>query len=354
MTMVLALGTSMPVSMMVEHSSTLWRCATKSRITRSSSRSGIWPCAIAMRASGSSSTSLSRRFVDRLDLVVQEVDLPAALQLAQHRLADGAGRFVAHEGLDRQAPLRCGRDHAQVAQPFERHAERARDRCGGERQHVDLGAHRLDRLLVAHAETVFLVDHEQSEALELDLVADQLVGADDDVDRAVGDALERELDLLGGAKARQLGHLDRPLAEAVDDVLVVLFGQQRGRRQDRDLLAADHRDEGGAQRHLGLAEADIAAHQPVHRLRRDQVLDHGVDRGLLVRRLLEAEAGREGLVVVRPRSGAHGPRGRRAAHTGSSSSAAVSRTCSAALRRALSHWPEPSRCSGASSALTPV
>ena len=93
---------------------------------------------------------------------------------------------------------------------------------------------------------------------------------------------ERGLDFLGRAEARQLGDLDRPLAEAVDQRLVVLLGQQRGRRQDRDLLAAGDGDEGGAQRDLGLAEADVAADQPVHRLRRDHVLDHGVDRGVLV------------------------------------------------------------------------
>jgi len=62
MTMVLAVGTSMPVSMMVEHSSRLKRCATKSRITLSSWRSGIWPWATAMRASGSNSSSMARRF----------------------------------------------------------------------------------------------------------------------------------------------------------------------------------------------------------------------------------------------------------------------------------------------------
>ena len=50
----------MPVSMMVEHSSTLKRCAVKSRITRSSSRSRIWPWATAMRASGSRRASRSR------------------------------------------------------------------------------------------------------------------------------------------------------------------------------------------------------------------------------------------------------------------------------------------------------
>ena len=128
---------------------------------------------------------------------------------------------------------------------------------------------------------------------------EQLVGADDDVDRAVGDAVERRLHFLRRAEARQLGDLDRPVAEAVGEVLVVLLGEQRRRRQDRDLLAAGDGDEGGAQRDLGLAEADVAADQAVHRPRRDHVLDHGVDRGVLVGRLLEAEAGGERLVVVR-------------------------------------------------------
>ena len=62
MTMVLAVGTSMPVSMIVVHSSTLARCAWNSRITRSSSRSFIWPWATTTRASGTSFSSIWRRF----------------------------------------------------------------------------------------------------------------------------------------------------------------------------------------------------------------------------------------------------------------------------------------------------
>ena len=183
--------------------------------------------------------------------------------------------------------------------PFQRHAQRARDRRGGEREHVHLGAQRLHRFLVAHAEAVFLVDDEQAQARELHVAGQQLVRADDDVHRAVGDAFQRRLHFLGGAEARQLGHLHRPLAEAVDQGLVMLLGQQRGRRQDRHLLAAVHGDERRAQRDLGLAEADVAAHQAVHRPRADHVLDHGVDGGALVGGFLEAEAGGEGLVVVR-------------------------------------------------------
>ena len=61
-----------------------------------------------------------------------------------------------------------------------------------------------------------------------------------------------------------------------------------------DLLAVGDRDEGGAQGDLGLAEADVAADQPVHRLARLHVLDHRVDGGQLVGRFLEAEAVGEG------------------------------------------------------------
>ncbi len=54
--------------------------------------------------------------------------------------------------------------------------------------------------------------------------------------------------------------------------------------------------EGGAQRDLGLAEADIAADQPVHRPAGGEVVEHRLDGGLLVLGLLEGEAGAE-LVV---------------------------------------------------------
>ena len=93
--------------------------------------------------------------------------------------------------------------------------------------------------------------------------------------------------------------LHRPVGEAVGESLEVLLGEQRGGHQHRDLLAVHHRDEGGAQRDLGLAEADIAADQPVHRLAGLQVVDHRLDRGGLVGRFLETETGGEGLVVVR-------------------------------------------------------
>ena len=50
--------------------------------------------------------------------------------------------------------------------------------------------------------------------------------------------------------------------------LQVLERQHRRRRQDGDLLAVHHRLERGAHRHFGLAVADVAAQQAVHRRRR--------------------------------------------------------------------------------------
>ena len=103
------------------------------------------------------------------------------------------------------------------------------------------------------------------EVLELHVGLDELVRADDEVDRAGREALERRLHLLRRAEARQLGQLDRQVGEAVGEHLQMLLGEQRRRHEHRDLLAVGERDERGAQRDLGLAEADVAADEPVHR-----------------------------------------------------------------------------------------
>ena len=309
-----------------------------------------------MRASGSSSCSFSRRCLDRLDLVVQEVDLAAALELAQHRLADRAAALVAHEGLDRQAPLRRGGDHGQVAQAFERHAERARDRRRGERQHVDLGAHRLDRLLVAHAEAVLLVDDQQAQALELHVLAEQLVRADDDVDRAVGEAFERGLDLLAASESATA----RPPSPATC---------RSGRRCSGSAArpaAWSARGSPPACRRCTATKAARSATSVLPKPTSPQTRRSiGLRRltmswitawiaALLVGRLLEAEARGEGLVVVRREAERDSLRARRGARTGS----AARPRCRAPARRPCA-WPcptgrEPSLCSGASSALTPV
>ena len=238
--------------------------------------------------------------LDRLHFVVQEVDLAAALQLAHHRLADQALGERRDERLDRQSLLGRRGDDRKVADAFQRHGERARDRRRGKREHVDVGAQPLQRLLLAHAEAMLLVDDDEAHPRQLDVAAEQLVRADDDIELALRQPREDFIALLRRLEARELRNAHRPLGEAVVERLEVLLGKERGRAKHDHLLVIRHRDESGAQRDLGLAEAHIAADQAVHGLARGHVAHHGLDGGGLVRRLLEAEPGREGFQIVLP------------------------------------------------------
>ena len=248
--------------------------------------------------------------LDGAHLVVQEIDLTAALEFAQHGLADGAAGFLAHEGADGQTFLRRGGNDGEVADAFQAHGQRARDGRGGEREHVDLGAQVLQRLFLAHAEAVFLVDDHQAQIAELHVLGQQLVGADDDVDLAALDAFQGVACGLGRSEAGQFGHVQRKAGEAVVEGLEVLLGQQRGGGEHGHLAAGAGGHVGSAQGHLSLAEAHVAADQAVHRLGRDQILHDGMDGSLLVRRFLEAEALGEGRIAGRVElEGMSGPGG---------------------------------------------
>ena len=144
---------------------------------------------------------------------------------------------------------------------------------------------------------MFLVDDRQPQVAEVDVVLQQLVGADEDVDTALGQFGQHLFLLATAAEARQLRDTHRPVGEAVEEVLVVLLGQQGGRHQHRDLGSGLDRDEGRTHGDLGLAEADIATDHPIHRLVGSQVGQHGGDGGGLVRGFLEREAGGEGRVI---------------------------------------------------------
>ena len=139
-------------------------------------------------------------------------------------------------------------------------------------------------------EMLLLVDNDQAQLLELDRFRQQRMGADDDVDRALLEPFLGRLGLGRGDQPRQAADLDREALEALDEVRIMLAGEQGGRADQRDLIARHRRDERGAQRHLGLAEADVAAHQPVHRLAAPQIVEHLGDRPVLVVGLLIGEA----------------------------------------------------------------
>ena len=183
-------------------------------------------------------------------------------------MASEAAAFLelADMGEDRSSGRGRRVDHRQVADAGEGHLEGAGDRAGGEGEHVDAVGQGLDRLLVADPESLLLVHHQQPELLERDVAPEQPVGPHHHIHRAVGQPGQHRLGLGVGQEPAEHLHLHRERRVAVGEGLGVLTGQQRRGHQDRGLEPVldrlEHRPDG----HLRLAEAHVAADQPVHGL----------------------------------------------------------------------------------------
>src|ERR1019366_9691956 len=101
---------------------------------------------------------------------------------------------------------------------------------------------------------------------------------DQDVGAPVVEARER-LTLLGGAaKARDMVDGERVVRESLAEGAEMLQGEDRRRGEQQDLLAVGGCLECRAQRDLGLAVADVAADQAVHRARLLPLLPHPTPR----------------------------------------------------------------------------
>ncbi len=219
-----------------------------------------------MRACGTSVLQLLRHRLDRQHAVVQEEDLPAAVQLALDGVADDALVVLRDDGLDRQPVVRRRLDGAHVARAGQRQVKRARNRRGAEREHIHQRAQQLELLLVHHAEALLLVNDHQPQIFEGDVLLHQPVRADDDIHRAGRQVLDDALLLAAGAEAREQLDANRIIRHALAERVEMLLRQHGRRHQHGDLLAVHHRFERGADGDLGFAVADVAADQAVHRL----------------------------------------------------------------------------------------
>src|ERR1700722_2101312 len=156
---------------------------------------------------------------------------------------------------------------------------------------MHFGTQLLEPLLVPNTKMLLLIHDDEAEVLESHGLAQDRMRADDDVDAALCEAF---LDLAAFRRADhpgELANVDRKAGEALTKVLGMLTSQQSRRRDDCRLLAIDRRGEGGAQRDLGLTEADVAAHQPVHWSAGGQVVQRRLNRARLVRRFVVGKAG---------------------------------------------------------------
>ena len=120
----------------------------------------------------------------------------------------------------------------------------------------------------------------------------------DNIDLTLVNAFDRLGDFLAGFEAGQFGQAYRPVSETVTKGLKMLFGQQRGRRQQCYLFTACDRHEGSTQRHFGFTKTDIATHQPVHGRTTHHVTHDRFNGSGLICRFLKAKAFAESFIVM--------------------------------------------------------
>ena len=155
---------------------------------------------------------------------------------------------------------------------------------GGQRKHVHMPPQLLQFFLLRHAESLFLVYDEQSEILERDIFRREAVRSDDDVHLAGFKPFDRRFLFLRGLESAQHFDADGIVRHAFREGGEMLLRQHGGRHEHSDLARVHDRFERGADGHFRLAEAHVAAHQPVHDLRRLHVrFDFGDGAGLIGR-----------------------------------------------------------------------
>ena len=230
-----------------------------------------------------------RHEVDVVDPIVDEEHLAAAGQLAIDRMADHRRIPPRHARLHGQSIRRRRRQAGDVANPEHRHVERARDRRRRHRQHVDARPEGLEPLLDVDAEALLLVDDQEPEVVEVNVGLGDSMGADDDIDGASGEPLERLPLLSRRTKPRQRPDGEGKLGEAGSEAPPVLLAKDGGGDEDGHLMARFDRLERRPHRHLGLPEADVAAQQPVHRAGPFHVGPDRVGRRPLIRSGIERE-----------------------------------------------------------------
>ena len=201
----------------------------------------------------------ARKGVDVGHAIIKEINLTVAGNLAQDGVAHQAFVIVHHIGLHGDALLGRGFQQAHIAHAHHAHVQRARDGRGAEGEHIHALFQVFDALLVRYAKALLLVDNQQPQILKLHILAQQPVGAHQDIALARGGMADGLALRLGRAEAADHIDIDREIMEALEACIIVLLRQDGSGRQQRHLLAILHRLEGRAHGHLGFAVAHVAA-----------------------------------------------------------------------------------------------
>ena len=114
------------------------------------------------------------------------------------------------------------------------------------------------------AETLLLVHDEQTEILEFHGLLEKLVGTDDQINSTCPELLKGYLLLSWSTEPAEAIDNHRETPEPGNGGLEMLLGQDGGGDQNGHLLAVHNGFHNGTKGNLGLAEAYVAAQEPVH------------------------------------------------------------------------------------------
>jgi hypothetical protein len=167
---------------------------------------------------------------------------------------------------------------------IERHCQRTWNRRRGHHQKVGRVALGAELGPLQDAETMLLVDHDQTQRPKSYALLDERVRTDDQADLTRGDGFQKIVSLT---LLERRGQKSDPIPGSTQnprDVREMLLRQHLGGNHERDLRPVfhhDHRRQDGDNR---LSRADVALQQPLHRARRRQLLGDGLqDCSLSVR-----------------------------------------------------------------------
>ena len=218
-------------------------------------------------------------FVLTFDAWADDVGLPAAADLLAEEVPDFAEffRVIDAGGDDFLAAGREVADDGDFEVAELREAEAAGDGCGSHDQ--DVGAGAIGGVFaagkasaLADAEAVLFVDDGDAKFGEADAVLDECLGADDELDGAIGDAGGEFAATGGGETAEEQAAVDAAGGEELVDGFPVLGGEHFGGGHENGLSAGGDGSEHGVDGDGGFASADVGLQEPVHGLVQSQVV----------------------------------------------------------------------------------
>ena len=123
--------------------------------------------------------------LDRLDAVVQKINLTLPFELAIDRVPDNSFVVTADDCFHRQPVERRRLDGGHIFRADKGKVERPRNWRRRKRENINEFEELLEFFFVQNAKALFFVDHDQAEIFKNDVAGNEAMGADDDVDAAL-------------------------------------------------------------------------------------------------------------------------------------------------------------------------